>query len=639
MALKITPRIAGLSPKNAGVFFAVLAFFVQAFVVLGMPSAFAASTIVVNAANQQGWTTAQSDGGTALYVASTGAPLSQGALQLTTTSSNSSRISVSHSLDIALGDLSTLSFKTRQIAAADTTNGNVTMRISIDTSGDGTTDDQLMYEPYYNGFNGTSMSGWQTWNVASGKFWSNEDKTYNGLGGVSAGSYASNFTLADVLHDYPQAKVTGVAVSMGTWNPSQTVLVDSVVINDTTYDFDPTPPSMPANLRLNNTQPCGYTTNINWITPTWDAVAGAVSYNYKVTLPNGSTFGPVSVGNVTSVSGSFGGEGLSTFSVQAVDANGLTSEWASACAVTYDATAPTISDIGFAQNPIKDQLVVTGTVNDSNLKDYNLRVYDATHTAQVVPWTGYTGTTSVLNDVLGTLDMSALPQGDYYLRIWADDRAGNRTGIASQIFVPFTIDRTAPSIQITSAIRNNDGTYTIKGTTDDSSEVVVTIGSTTLASVTPDQGVWQVITGELASGTYSVTASSTDGVGNRGDVTLTPSLTVPSVSGPSLTTSTTQLPQLAVTPAALGAQGVVPTNQADATNGQTDTEQDTQVLGAKTTNSSNSDKVAAIVPSSEGWKVLGIAWYWWLIVLVGVSGIWWLVNRFRRQATKSPVDF
>lgn len=33
------------------------------------------------------------------------------------------------------------------------------MRINIDTDGNGTLDDQLMYEPYYNGFNGTTMTG------------------------------------------------------------------------------------------------------------------------------------------------------------------------------------------------------------------------------------------------------------------------------------------------------------------------------------------------------------------------------------------------------------------------------------------------------------------------------------------------
>jgi hypothetical protein len=114
------------------------------------------------------------------------------------------------------------------------------------------------------------------------------------------------------------------------------------VTGNTIYDFEPIAPATPANLRLNGDQPCGYITNTNWITPTWDAVPDAVSYNYKVTLPNGSTYGPTNLGNVTSVSGAFGGEGLSTFSVQAVAANGLTSGWANDCAVTYDATAPAV---------------------------------------------------------------------------------------------------------------------------------------------------------------------------------------------------------------------------------------------------------------------------------------------------------
>lgn len=643
MALKITPRFAGLSLRTAGVICAVLLFVVQLLTVFTIPSAFAAGTVVVTPTNQQGWTSATNDGGGVAYMTATGAPQGNGALQLTTTSSNTSRASVTHSLDVALNQITSLSFKTKQVAAADTVNGNITMRINVDTTGDGSYDDQLMYEPYYNGFNGTTMSGWQNWNVTQGKFWSNNDKTYNGLGGVSAGSYASNFTLADVLHDYPNAKVTGIVVSMGTWNPSQTVLADSVNVNDTTYDFDPTPMPVPANLRLNGDKPCGYVTGTNWISPTWDAVAGAVSYNYKVTLPDGSTFGPINIGNVTSVSGSFGGEGLSTFSVQAVDANGLMSDWATPCAVTYDATAPVVSDIGFAQNPVKDQLVVTGTVTDANLKDYNLRVYDATHTAQVVLWTGLTGTANVANDILGTLDVSTLPEGTYYLRVWAGDTAGNQTGIASPIFVPFTIDRTPPALQITSATRNSDGTYTVKGTTNDSADVVVKVGSAELAPVTPDQGVWTVTTDELISGSYTVSAKSTDGAGNTGGATLAPSLVVPTVSGPSLTTSTSTLPQLAVAPSPLGIQGSASTTGiqpvVDSSDTQSTADQDSQVLGAKTTTLPGSDKVAAIAPSGEGWKIFGIAWYWWLVVLAGIAGIWWLTAGLRHRGAKSPVDF
>ncbi len=114
--------------------------------------------------------------------------------------------------------------------------------------------------------------------------------------------------------------------------------------------------------------------------------------------------------------------------------------------LTIDNTAPTIENITIERAITnQNQITIKGTVTDSNLKDYNLRVYKADKSGQVSPGIYYTGTTSVTNGVLGTLDVSSLKDGQYWVRIWADDLAGNRTGIASQIFVPFTVDRTAPT--------------------------------------------------------------------------------------------------------------------------------------------------------------------------------------------------
>lgn len=204
------------------------------------------TTIVVDDNNLHDWSSAVDAMGITDLVAATGSPLGIGALKLVTAASNPSRAKFTHSFAIPLNKLTSLSYRTNQLAAADTTNGNVTLRIGINLTGTGTsTDDELMYEPYYNGFNGTTMPGWNQWNISSttGKFWSNFTSSYNGLGGVSAGDYASNFTLNDVLHDHPNAKIVSLTISMGTWNPAQTVLVDELHIatdtEDTTYDFEP----------------------------------------------------------------------------------------------------------------------------------------------------------------------------------------------------------------------------------------------------------------------------------------------------------------------------------------------------------------------------------------------------------------
>lgn len=195
-------------------------------------------TQVVTPVSMAGWTKTTNAGGAVNFVAGPDSVLGSSSLQLTTTTSNDSRASVTHTVNMPLGDIVNLSFKTKQVNSADIRNGNATMRINIDINGDGVLDDQLMFEPYYNGFNGTTQTSWQTWNVLSGKFWSNYENTYNGLGGVGAGSYASNFTVADVLADYPNAKAIGLVVSIGTWNPSQNILVDNIVLNDTAYDFE-----------------------------------------------------------------------------------------------------------------------------------------------------------------------------------------------------------------------------------------------------------------------------------------------------------------------------------------------------------------------------------------------------------------
>ena len=204
------------------------------------------STVVVKPSDLKGWEFADMHAGETTFRQDATAPLGTGSLKLLTTIDNNDKAGLnSPTLDIPLSKLESLSYKTNQISATDIVNGNATIRIWLDLDGDGELDDQLMYEPYYNGFNGSFTTGWQTWTITptSGKFWSNYNNSYNGLGGVRAGSYASNFTIDDVLAASSTAKIIGLSVTMGTWNPSQNVLVDAVnIVTDTediTYDFDP----------------------------------------------------------------------------------------------------------------------------------------------------------------------------------------------------------------------------------------------------------------------------------------------------------------------------------------------------------------------------------------------------------------
>lgn len=304
---------------------------------------------------------------------------------------------------------------------------------------------------------------------------------------------------------------------------------------------------------------------------------------------------------------------------------------------TIDTTAPTIANVSVDHNPTNlGQLVVSGTVTDGNLKDYNLRVYNADKSAQVSPWTGLTNTSNVNDGVLGALNIAALADGNYWIRIWADDLAGNRTGIASQIFIPFTIDRTAPNVSITNFARNSDGTYTVTGTTDDSSDVIVTIDGQTPVTVAPIGGAWSAKTAVLVDGKHTIFAKSIDAVGNEStpaeesQTTSSGNTTVEKFAGfiaaalPVRFTATapftTGAPNVADNDqSVLGDQTTIPSE--GKTSSSSDNKNDDEaVKGASTTRSQGS------TPS-----FVGLAWYWWLAVLAAVAGLWWLLAVRRRK--------
>jgi disulfide bond formation protein DsbB len=62
----------------------------------------------------------------------------------------------------------------------------------------------------------------------------------------------------------------------------------------------------------------------------------------------------------------------------------------------------------------------------------------------------------------------------------------------------------------------------------------------------------------------------------------------------------------------------------------TQTEKDSGVKGA-------SDKLAAIAPTENGWKLFGIVWYWWLLILAAIAlFVWRVVAWVRREDDVLP---
>ncbi len=315
----------------------------------------AATMITVTPTNLNGWAETTQTGGSYEFVSALDSPLPDEALKLITNSDPNAYIKMQVPQNIALGSITNLKYSTKQVIAADATNGNASFRINLDLDGGGGVDDQLIFEPYYNGFNGST--DWEEYDLLAGKYWSNIARsTYNGSAdcGGCAGSNASNFTLQDVLADHANARILAVSVSMGTSNISQQVLVDNVQVNDTTFDFEITAPAVldgqapTAPVAIGATSPvvpCGGSTTSFGVTLGWDASSDNVAvtgYEYNVVTPNGTNFTTTVTTN--SYTGTFNdGTGAYTYRVRAFDAAGNFSAWSNSCAITYNQSTATLS--------------------------------------------------------------------------------------------------------------------------------------------------------------------------------------------------------------------------------------------------------------------------------------------------------
>ncbi len=204
----------------------------------------AATTVVVHPGDTGGWASADTrPGGTIDYVEASDAPLGEGALRLQTDETNNAKAQymTDNNLGTPLADVTDLSYWTKQVAASSA-GGSASFQLAVDLDGDISTEEgftTLVYEPYWQ--NSASpdpapveADTWQQWDVDAGVFWSSRT-----VGGLTAGAGGPPlYSLADVLALNPDAVVLAFGVNVGTFNPNYEVLVDGVVFNDTTYDFE-----------------------------------------------------------------------------------------------------------------------------------------------------------------------------------------------------------------------------------------------------------------------------------------------------------------------------------------------------------------------------------------------------------------
>ncbi len=121
-------------------------------------------------------------------------------------------------------------------------------------------------------------------------------------------------------------------------------------------------------------------------------------------------------------------------------------------------------------------------------------------------------------------DNSILPLSEGVYDIQVD--AKNLSGVTAEDGTnnELVIDRTAPTVSVTSK-KTDDPNPSLTGTTDDLSAVIlVTVNGTTLPATNNGNGTWQIKDNQLpilAGGTYDVVVSATDNAGNIGnDITI-----------------------------------------------------------------------------------------------------------------------
>jgi hypothetical protein len=329
--------------------------------------------------------------------------------------------------------------------------------------------------------------------------------------------------------------------------------------------------------------------------------------------------------------------------VRAVDAVQNRGGWSDVWHVTVDAAGPSIainSPTGGAifGGPDAKQIAVNASLADpSGVSSYYVELDGSDITSLMSADTPVGAASITLNTVL---ESSALADGDHTLRVVASDGHG----VANESSVPFTVDVTNPTV--TTNLRQNqvlEGIVSVEGTANDPrlSSFIIRIlnadgdylmledskgdrtewAASDVTATTTNLGFdWD--TSLVADGTYRIQLSAKDSAGNETQLIRTvivdnvPDPGLGSVIGndPLLDQLSKQLAQPFLLTTALAPPAYLPQNTIKEA---TDTSANNLKVSVPETD--RNAEVAAIVPSEEGWRLFGVAWYWWLLLILAAS--------------------
>ncbi len=420
-------------------------------------------------------------------------------------------------------------------------------------------------------------------------------------------------------------------------------------------------PAVPTNLRRvakddGEVLPCSpvpvVTPQTVW--PTWDANAEPDFNHYEYTSYNAD--GKVGINEKKFTTAQYKHnwvpteDGKSGFKVRAVDDAGNKSAWSDICYITYDSQPPTVTLSSPAGNPTVggNTLTLRGSIVDPNgISEYRFQRLDE-NKKNTIGNSVIGGHTAINNGVIGELSIGDLPSGTYFVRVWATDAAGNKS---TPVYAQFTIDHTPPAVTGHSTgtphpMASTDAITLAGQVTGDFKTLELTQDDGELSMTMPlsydKNGNWtyELPKDRVVAGTYTFTVVAADAYGNESapavlSVTARPYL--PSEEKSMRATASLKSPSAPrfIAPRTFAAGTTAPFTATE----PKEKPDDTAVLGTETAKEpAQPDELPVVAATESGWKVFGVAWYWWaLIAAIVAAGAWATVASVRRRKVAEVV--
>lgn len=332
------------------------------------------------------------------------------------------------------------------------------------------------------------------------------------------------------------------------------------------------------------------------------------------------------------------GEGTHYFAFSGCDAVGNCSEFTEPFAVTYDNTAPVVTNLRIMQNgddisgDVTNQRYITVQWSDSNDSNFDYFEYENANGWQPL------GSTSEFSGDIGGSNGS---DGKYTYRVRAYDKAGNVSEVKA---VSVTLDTTVPTVidNFTVEMQTGDKVMLAPTATDDSSVIYDWVASDSTLVVPgqqTDTNNGTLTVGPAAPGNYTVDLTVTDAAGNETVVTYNVTINTPDNGGRGGNQRVLGANDTRSDNDFLGLQSSQASVVANLTSGNDDDEkdqtagnQDGEVKGEGATNLNvnNKDKQA----STSG-AFLGLGW-WWVPILVALLAFFFAI--FRQASTNSKTS-